>query len=670
MANGLPEGFVLDQAQAAAPIGLPSGFVLDKPEKEEGFFPELLSGSQRIAATPELGTLPEFGPTPEGDTFKIALGLLSTFDPKAQQDIIKEQIPEAKFETTSDGSVIIEVPTEDGGTRRSVLNRPGFSPQDLSTATAQVLSFIGPARLASFGKGILQRVGIGGAAAGATEAALQETGVTLGRKERDLSDVGIATLTGGLAETVVPAIQAIKQSRQASKLGTISEDVIDVSESVRAAQEASEATKIPLFQAQQTVIPAQLEKQSFVAQLPAGAKKSIEGLKAQNKASGEAVEDFLGAIAPDDAVVTGADQVRTAAQGALEKAKNIRSEKASPFYKDSFIEGADVNLKPVRESIEASLDELPEAGDIAKNLTKVNNLIKGREGKAPSLKLLHNAKIEIDQMLNKFGEGSLGNTTKNVIKDVKNLLLEQMDEASPLYKQARQAFSDASPDVVKVQDSIIGKIADLSDTQLKQVTTKIFDPSNTVKNMQDAKKAISDISPDAWNSIVRKELENRIGSIKSIDDVGSIENLPGQLFRAIFPNDKKTKVLFSALDKEGKNNLKFLQTALKRASLGRPGGSQTAARLEIRKELEGGIFQSLRNAFRAPIQAFTSLGEEAAFDRKIRVLSESLFDPTWKAQMSKIRKLNPNSPAAARAFTQLFNDIEGSEPKEPAQGQP
>ena len=57
--------------------------------------------------------------------------------------------------------------------------------------------------------------------------------------------------------------------------------------------------------------------------------------------------------------------------------------------------------------------------------------------------------------------------------------------------------------------------------------------------------------------------------IKSTAEAGTVENIPGQMFRAIFPNDKKTKVLMSALDVEGKKNLKYLQTALRRASLGR-----------------------------------------------------------------------------------------------------
>jgi hypothetical protein len=631
-------------------------------EPQETSFLDVFTGTERIEETPELGTLPEFGVTEEGDVPRIALGLLSTFEPKAQQEMILQAIPEAVFETTPDGSTIIEVPTKEGGTRRSVLNRPGFSPQDLTTATAQVLSFVGPARLANLGKTLLQKVGIGAAGAGATEQGLQEIGVALGREERDPVSTAIATGTGGLAEVAVPAIQAFRGARQAKAIGAGKEEIEQVAENVMIAQRAGEETGIPLFQAQQTGVPSQLERQSFVAQLPAGTQSAVKELAAQNKAAGDAVESFLNQIAPPESIVTGAEKFRTAAKASLEKANSLRAEKASPLYKQALDDGASVNLTPLREAIASKLDDLPESGEIAKSLRRVLTLTKGAKGSPASLRRLHNAKIEVDQMINKVGEGALGNTTKNELEDAQKLLLNQMDEASPAYKSARDVFAEASPPVVKAQESIVGKIADLDDAQLKQIHGKIFDPAQTNPQVTaQARKAISDIDPDAWDQLVRIELEKRLGSIKSIAEGGTVDNIPGQLFRAIFPNDKSTKVLLNSLGAEQKRNIKYLQIALKRASLGRPGGSQTAAREEIKRELRGGIFQSLRELFRSPISTITSAGEDAAFNSRAAALAKAMYDPTWKAEMKAIRKFSPKSPAAGRALTQLINDIEATE---------
>ena len=638
---------------------------------------DIFTGSDRIKATPELGTLPEFGSTAEGDALlaaidggdiksaaKISAGFLSTASPEAQLEIIQSAIPDAVFETTPDGSTIIETKTASGGTRRSVLNRPGFSPQDLTTSIAQVLAFIPSAKIATLGKTLLQKVGIGAVTAGATAQGLQEVGIAgLGRETRDPTETATATVLGGAAELVMPAIQGVRGMRQTAQVGAARDEIKQTAQSVKAAQEATKETGIPLFKAQQTGIPAQLEKQSFVAQLPAGTRSAVEGLKAQNKAAGDAVENFLGQIAPDSAVVTGAERIRTAAQTAIQNAKNIRSEKASPIYTQAFKDGADVDTRPLSDFIASQLDNLPETGEIAKTLNKVVNLTKGKGDAKPSLELLHNAKIEIDQMLKAVGENSIGNTTKAKLTQAKDILLQQMDDASPGYTAARQAFADASPAVTKIQDSIIGKVAKLDDTQLKQVTSKLFDATETNSSVVlEAKKAIQDVDPEAWSQIVRVELEKRLGSMAAESGEGSINNIPGQMWRALgFNSEKKTKVLMSALDAEGKKNLRYLQTALGRAKEGRPGGSQTAGREEIKKELRGGIGNAIRNFFRTPVSSTSSILEDAQFNSRVAAMAKALYDTTWKADMKNIRALDPNSPAAARAMTQLLNDIQNTE---------
>lgn len=713
--QALPPGFTLDQ-QPPQPAGVPSNVatpnidnrpqprpqILDVPlsrgvaiaeERQRiadqqgptvkpgrGF--EIISGSERIAATPELGTLPEFGGTKEGDTFKIALGMLSTFDQKAQRDIILEQIPGVTFETTADGSTIIEVPTEDGGTKRSVLNRPGFSTQDLMTTTAQALAFVPATHLAALAKGLATKFGFGtaakvgttavagGLASAGTEKILQETGELVGRKEGDPLSITLAGLTGGAAELVGPAIQGIKSSLARRKVNTQlnaqGEDLAEVAGDVALAREASEETGIPLFQAQQTAVPAQLEKQSFVAQLPTGTRSAVKALKGQNKAAGDAVEEFLNNIAPAEAVITGAERLRTSAQRVIEKTKNIRKEKTSHLFKEAFSEKVDVNLKPVRSFILSELEELPEGGEIAKSLGKILGLIKGKEGAKPSLRLLQNAKLEIDQMLNKVGTDSLGNTTKAKLTETKSLLLAQMDEASPLFKVARETFAAESPAVTKMQDSIIGKIANLDDVQLKQVSSKIFDPQQTNPTViLKARKVITDIDPGAWDEIVRVEMERRLGAIKSTIEGGGVSNVPSQLFRALFPNEKSTKVLMNALGPEQKKNLRFLRTALERARLGRPGGSQTAAREEIKRELRGGLAQGIRDFFGKPLRSVVGTGvslvtgksADVAFDKRVAALSKALFDPTWKLEMKRIRAMNPSSPQTAKKFSKLLDNI-------------
>ena len=647
---------------------------LTAPETGIGDF---FTGSERIAANPEAGTLPEFGLTPEADSLaaalqggdtdaagKISLGLISTFDEKAQMDIIQDAIPEATFEKNKDGTVFIEVPTADGGTRRSVLNRPGFSKQDARTVLAQIAAFLPSSKLAALGNTLLRKIGIGAVGAGATEQGLQEVGVELGREERDPTSTAIAAVTGGLSEAVVPAVQAVRQSRNVARVGAQAEEIDLVAGNVAAAREAAEETGIPLFQAQQTGIPSQLERQSFIASLPAGTQSAVTGLRRQNRAASDAVEDFLGSIAPDEAVVTGAERFRTASQNAVRAIERIRSEAASPIYKQAFrrqrkgqlapIDTAQIELKMSRIS-----QQFDQNGQIARNMNSALQKIENANG---NLQMLHLAKIELDQTLEAFGADAVGNTTKRFLTDIKTDLVNELVGQSPSYRAARDEFIRLSPEVTRVRDSIIGKVANLDDVQLKTASDKIFDAGQTNPAVvADARRIIGDVDPNAWNELLRVHIEKKLGTIKPAQEGETLQNIPGQLSRALFPNEKSTRVLMNSLDADGRRNVTFLRTALGRASQGRPGGSQTAAREEIKKELRGGVVQSIRNFISSPLRTTSEIGEDMAFNNRVRLLARTMYDPQWRAEMGNIRRLNPNSPAAARAMTQLLNDIESTE---------
>ena len=118
--------------------------------------------------------------------------------------------------------------------------------------------------------------------------------------------------------------------------------------------------------------------------------------------------------------------------------------------------------------------------------------------------------------------------------------------------------------------------------------------------MAQAKRVIDDVDPDAWGQLVRVELERRLGAMKPVEGE-TVQNIPGQLYRAMFGNDKQTKVLFSGLEGDQAKNLKFLQTALGRARLGRPGGSHLRFRFRGRPRSISRRLQRLQ-----PVPAFRS----------------------------------------------------------------
>lgn len=579
---------------------------------------DLVTGRKQM--TPEIEGLPEVRTAPEirslsGPAFKSSVGLLTEADPKIVRAVIEEQFgDQVSFRQDEKGNQIARFPSGD-----FVLNRPGLSYQDALTGIFDLAAFTPAGRGAGF-------------VAPAVKAAVTQSGI-----EGAGASVGGEFNPGKVPEAALLVGAGTRFLGGSGKQASAGEAATDAS--VNEAAEASRATGIPLFQAQQTVDPAVLEKQAFVAQLPAGAKRSREALLQQNDKAAAAVDELLISIAPDNAVVRAQGQFQNAAQEAIERARLLREEKTSPLFERAFKQDAKVNLGPVKKLAAKTLNDFPETGEVSRTLRKTLELIEGKSASKPlNLRQLANAKIEIDQMLSRKLDGSLGHQTKANLMAFKNKLLEQMDKASPLYQQARNEFYKESGPVNALEESIIGKIADLDPTQLKRISGMIFDPaqSNPSVVMQ-AKSVIDDVNPDTWSLLLRSEVERRMGIIRP--KVGAVvDNIPGELRRAIFGNKKQRTVLMAGLNAQQKKNFQLLDTALGRAQLGRPGGSQTAAREEIKRELRGGVVSGLREFFRNPFRKTSEVGEDVMFDRRVSALTEVLFNPKWAPDVNRALK--------------------------------
>jgi tRNA threonylcarbamoyladenosine modification (KEOPS) complex Cgi121 subunit len=657
---------------------------------ETGFV-DFLTGSERIKATPELGEIPEFGST-KGSA--RAFGMFTTLDPIAQIQILKDSIPGAITETTPDGSIIIEVPLEGGGTERSVLNRPGFSSQDVADAVVQVIQFLPAAKLATLGKTLLKKVIGGAAGSAATEQALQETGIEfLGREQRDPTATAIAGALGGAGEAIVPAVQAFRGSRQAAKLGVERAEVEAAKESIKPAQEAirliEEITgvKVGLFPAQQTLTPSELLKQRILPQLDAGARKSAEALKVQNKQVSEATEALINLVAPESNVVGGSKRLKEAAVKAVKAVKDERSRIVGPLYRQAakLAEGKEVDLKPVIRFVEEQLKKLVAddpaavalnsfvkrlAGEKTKDIPSGliigesgEPIIKGIKGtnKPLTLDQLQSAKRTTDTAIDNMGglvPSTAQSNAKRLLTQVEKLYVDQLGKLSPEFKAANQEFARLSKPIDDLQNSLIGEVIKVDDAKLRNISTTIFNPKEAATSPQairQAREVIEKTSPDAWNDILRVEINRRIAGVRQLaDDLPElIGNEPGQIRRALFGNPSQRAALMAGLNKEQKKNFTYLEDLLRRSESGRAAGSPTEGFRRATEKLKG-AFVVLRDVIFRPLESLQKTGETGLFDRNVAALTEVMFNPNFAPQLSKLRKLNPNSPAAARALTQLF----------------
>lgn len=585
--------------------------------------------------------------------------LLATTDPRELGNILSANFPNIGIQETPEGE-ILAFNNETG--RRVIINKPGLSPIDVIQGLGIAAAFTPAAGVAAVPAALAAKVGVGAATAGLTQAAIEGIQSQVGG-ELDESEIAIATALGGAAELVVPAIQAVRQSRQAAKVGAQRAEVETVREAIRPAQEATQAVeqvtgqRVGLFPAQQTQVPSELLKQRILPQLDAGAQTAAAALERQNKEVFDATSDLLNTIAGPEVAITGAGRFRTAAQNAIQSAKNSRSAATSDLYREALDTGATADLGPVRDLVKQNLDGAPEGGEIIKTMKKIAVFLKPKNGTEPTLRQLQKTKFELDSMLEKFGENALGNSTKRDVVELKRLLVSQMEEASPLYKTANDEFARLSPAVTNLENSIIGGASKVKDVDLQNISRRIFSPNSNPEVVKNAKAVIDQADPGAWNDMLRTELQRRFGGIETLaEDIPGelVGNVPGQLRRAIFGNPEQRRTLLSAMNRDQKQNFIYLEQVLKRAASGRAAGSPTAAFGQALEKLRG-TASVLRDFIFRPVKTLQETGERGLFDRNVASLTKAMFDPNFQPQMARLRALNPNSPAAARAFAQLLN---------------
>jgi len=260
MANGLPQGFVLDQQAApqAATEGLPQGFTLDAPQQaptaqpvaqqplvpqqpveQPGFFGRTIEAAKRafestdspmfgedpkdiargkkalsdLRATAPKGAvfardLEEFGAAPELNQFNLESIRSSLAGALIQNEAelanaLKSNIPGSEISQDPEGNPLITFPSG----KTFAINKPGLSGQDFAQFASRLLAFIPAGRVVGTG---VKQLGKGALAAGATETGLQAVEAGVGG-EFDPGQIALAGAIQPVAQVAIPAIGAAKR---------------------------------------------------------------------------------------------------------------------------------------------------------------------------------------------------------------------------------------------------------------------------------------------------------------------------------------------------------------------------------------------------------------------------------------------------------------------------
>lgn len=622
-------------------------------------FPADRESTRAVAELPELGQGGLLSGEDQAKVAAITPVLLTATNPQEIGNILSNTFENVGIQYDEGGNIIA---TNNKSGARVVLNKPGLSQIDVLQGLGIATAFTPAARLASIPAAVTARVAGGATASGLTQAALEGIQSQLGG-ELDADEIAIASALGGAAEAVVPAIQALRESRRAATQGAERAEMeaarraIDPAQEARTMLQRETGVDVGLFRAQQTLVPSELLKQRVLPQLDASSRKAAAALERQNKEVFDATSEMISKIGGDRAVETGSARFRTASQLSLDARRQARSAATRQLYREAFEQGGDVDLAPVNEIIDSILSGAPKGSEFESVGLKLRNLVSPLEdGATPTLEQLQKAKITMQDMIDAVGEKAVSGSIKRDIVQVKKALTEKMREASPLYGAADDEFRRLSPAVTELDNSILGSVSRLQDVNIKNIAQKIFDPKAELTDptaIRNARRVIEAVDPGAWDDILRVELNRRVGALENLGNEATGElvgNLPAQLKSAVFGNPAQRKALYAGMNEDQKRNFRYLEEVLRRASAGRAAGSPTAAFGQAIEKMRGVAGIMLDYIF-SPVASAKGLG----FDARVGRVAEIMLDPAWQPQMRRLERLNPNSPAAARAMAQLLN---------------
>lgn len=651
--------------------------------------PEVLSGGLTIDTT---------GSATDLRDLKVAAGLLFSADEKAQKEIIKTHAPGTNFVTDDLGNTFGLYTGADGKEQKFLLNKPGFSLADAQRAVVDMAAFIPAAKFAMIGRGLLMKAGIAAAGAVATEKALS-FGRGLAGSEETEGGSGTAAVLAALAELPGPltgaagrkakpliekGLKKVGQTGLAKKIAKIGK-VIDqnILESLDEAEQVSKNIDVDFLATQATGTKYDQSVQQVLEQQGGSSPIMMKFLDKQDEQLGDAVKATLLKIAPVSSLVEGGANFKKASKEAIKIWSDRRKAATDSVYKQIFDDPPDVDPTKVLEHIDLRMEKFKDSGQVWKKLKTAKNLIKGKTKTADlfvsptqkvkvntyspeSLDKLHNAKMELDDLIDGVGDKAVSPTAQRELLDVRDMLLKVMEDpstgGSPAYGAVRKKFSRMSKPINKLRDSIIGRASKLKDVDVDKMSTMIFNNTNE-QSIKVVKRLIDKADPEAFPMITRSFIEKKL---KKIDL--DITNLPKGQKAAFYKNSGQRDELMAVLTPEVRKNVEWLEKGLKIAARGRRVGSDTSLNQVVLKKLGGtalspflgivapGVVLGSVGAALSGARLLASSLNRSALDKNSKALAHLITGKRWSKDMASIRRIGIETPQGIRLFAQALNN--------------
>ncbi|MGG8022417.1 lytic transglycosylase domain-containing protein [Klebsiella aerogenes] len=488
---------------------------------------EAVTGESRM--TPELAKLQNVGSAPELNAFStdaLRAGVAQLFGSDASQEQVLQSMG-ATLSQDEKGNTIVNLPSGS-----YALNKPGLSPQDVTSFLANALSFTPASRAGSV---------LGAAAkSGATDLALQVATQAVGGEDINPLQVAASAALGGAVKGVERGAGAV--SRAASG---------QVSPEARASIKFADENSVPLHT---TDLLQPVSRTGRAAQATAEAIPWIgtSGMRsAQQEARSKLVSDFAAKFGEyDPSIVVGSLKAKSAG---IKKAAGNRLEQVQNAM-------TGVNIQPTRalQQIDDEIAGLQKFGKVADTdtISKLRAYRDELAGGNVDLQQLSNLRSQFRQdvkgerlVMPNRSDAAIQRVYRAMTGDIDSSIGQNLgNDTLRRYKQANAVYADEAS---KLQNTRLKNVLMKGDLTPEVVNNMLF--SKNKSEVQNLYNSVGSIGRNQMrNGIIGKAMEKSDGS-------------PDQFLRQLNIMSNQTGIAFKGQDAAYIKGLKNYLEETKRA---------------------------------------------------------------------------------------------------------
>lgn len=418
--------------------------------------------------------------------------------------------------------------------------------------------------------------------------------------------------------------------------------------------------------------PTMLNRHKTIAASPGPGGEKIRAWETDVRAPElqRALNDQLDAISPQGNMFDAAQKGVQTAKGVLDGLEAKATAASSPVYQRAFAEARPVDTSPVMEAVERLATTVPEKGQTNKALERVRRLltrsdvdpVTGEATMVPEtrIEVLDNAKKEIDVMLEGPDSASLHKDIIRRLAMVKNRLVDAMDAASPLYREARRTYAVERGKFDEATMTLLGRLSKLEGENVSRAPNILFSGQYSPEAIGRAKALIAGADPEAWNGLVRAHLQGVLHGIRQVSaDVGLGSNFRGKVFGTVADRD----AMRAALTPRQYRSFSDFMDVLEATGRTVDRNSNTQAKLaqeramKVEAQHSDAIGRVLGLTKLLKVSSWRDMWEERQLLRYQSAIADALLSPQGAAVLRRIKQLRPGSTGQVAAFGTFLGEI-------------